>query len=296
MVAPERNSEHRNTLARLVDSPAFTATVLAVIAANAVVLGAQTYEGAVREYGDQLDLLNAVFLGFFVVELALRMAAHGSRPHRFFASGWNVFDLVVVAAAFTPGIRESSTLLRLARVVRVVRVIRLLPDLRVLILATARSLPPLASMTVLTALILFLYGMVGWQMFGREDPEAWGNIGDAMLTLFVLLTLENFPATLERGREIEPWSVVYFVSFVLIAAFIVLNVLIGIVLHSMEEAREIERKEAAGTATSAGEDGADLFARIEAMRAALDDLEIALRARRTPPDVRSVRLPRRDRR
>ena len=86
-------------------------------------------------------------------------------------------------------------------------------------------------MTMLTALILYVYGIVGWTLFGDEDPEHWGDIGEAMLTLFVLLTLENFPAYLERGMAIEPWSVVYFVSFVMVAAFIVLNLLIGVVLQ-----------------------------------------------------------------
>ena len=187
---------------------------------------------------------------------------------------------------------ESSTLLRLARLLRVVRVITLLP-LRVLIVAVARSIPPLASMTVLTALILFLYGMAGWLMFGEEDPEAWGNIGEALLTLFVLLTLENFPVTLERGLAIEPRSILYFVSFVLVAAFIVLNVLIGVVLHSMEEAREIERareRRAAGEDGGAGAAEAALVERIATLRAALDELELTLRSRRSPLDVDPARI------
>ena len=297
MSSPAVDTERRTVLARLVDSPPFTAAILVVIAANAVVLGAQTYEGVNREYGGLLELLNGVFLGVFAVELALRIASYG-RPHRFFTSGWNLFDFIVVAAALLPGVRESSTLLRLARVLRIVRVIRLLPDLRVLILAIARSIPPLASMTVLTALILFLYGMAGWLMFGDEDPQAWGNIGEAMLTLFVLLTLENFPATLERGLEIEPWSVLYFVSFVLVAAFIVLNVLIGVVLHSMEEAREIER---ARERSAAGEDDgaaaeAELAARIAALRTALDELELMLGSRRSPLDVDPGRIAATERR
>ena len=157
-----------------------------------------------------------------------------------------------------PGLRENSTLLRLARLLRVVRVVRLLPDLRILLTGVARSLPPLGSMAVLTTLILFVYGMVGWTLFGDEAPEQWGDIGSAMLTLFVLLTLENFPVYLEQGMAIHPWSWVYFVSFALVAAFIVLNVLIGVVLNSMEEARALERRRVEGgpvaerIATSAG--------------------------------------------
>jgi voltage-gated sodium channel len=269
-------------LAKVVDSPAFAALVLGVIVANAIVLGLQTYDDVVDDYGGLLDLLNDVFLGFFVGELALRMASYGRRPHDFFREPWNVFDFVIIAAAFIPGLRSNSTLLRLARMLRVVRVVRLLPELRVLTLAMARSLPPLFSMAVLTTVILFVYGMVGWVFFGDEDPERWGDIGEAMLTLFVLLTLENLPSTLEAGMEIEPLSIIYFeplsiiyfVTFVLVAALIVLNVLIGVVLHSMQEARAIHaREELLARGEAATEDQVALEVRIERMREALDELE-----------------------
>jgi voltage-gated sodium channel len=261
-------------LARIVDSPAFATFVLGVIVANAVVLGLQTYDDVVEEYGDLLDLLNDVFLAFFVAELGLRIGSYGRRPRNFFRDPWNVFDFVIIAAAFVPGLRSNSTLLRLARLLRVVRVVRLLPELRVLTLAIVRSLPPLFSMGVLTTVILFIYGMIGWLLFGDEDPERWGDIGEAMLTLFVMLTLENFPATLERGMEIEPLSIIYFVTFVLVAALIVLNVLIGVVLHSMEEARVIHaREELQARGEKPTEEEAEMEARIAAIRKALDDLE-----------------------
>ena len=199
------------------------------------------------------------------------MAAYGRHTGRFFRSGWNVFDFVVVGLAFVPGLRENTTLLRLARLLRVVRVVRLLPDLRILLLAVFRTLPPLGSMAVLTTLILYVYGMIGWLLFGDEAPEEWGDIGSAMLTLFVLLTLENFPVYLEQGMAIHSWAWVYFVSFALVAAIIVLNVLIGIVLNSMEEARAIERRRIEGAAV------ADHIAEL---RATLDDLEAELGARK----------------
>jgi voltage-gated sodium channel len=259
-------------LQRFVDSAAFNTAIIAVIVANAVVLGLQTYPEIVDRHGDTLDLLNTVFLGVFVVELALRIGSYGRRPHNFFRSGWNVFDFVVIAAAFLPGIRDSSTLLRLARLARVVRVVRLLPDVRVLIVGVFRSLPPLLSMALLTTVILFVYGMVGWLLFADELPDEWGTIGDAMLTMFVLLTLENFPSYMERGMDVHPWSWVFFVSFVLVAALVVLNVLIGIVLNSMEEARELERRRTLGIGVGEGPP-APVAERIAILRAALDELE-----------------------
>jgi voltage-gated sodium channel len=256
------------SLRGLVDSPAFTATVVTVILANALVLGLQTYPGLEREYGDTLDLLNALFLAFFVVEIALRIAAYGRNPWRFFLEGWNVFDFVAVGLAFVPGLQSNSTILRLARLARIVRVVHLLPDVRILITAVIRSIPPLGSMAILTTLILFIYGMIGWQLFGEELPNEWGNIGEAMLTLFVMLTLEDFPNYMEAGMEIHGWSWIFFVTFILTAAFIVINVFIGIVLNSMEEARELARRES----LVAGE-AVPVLERIQILRSALDELE-----------------------
>ena len=270
MSVPERSGR----LWRLVESPFFTALVLAVILANAVVLGMQTYPDLDRNHGGTLDLLNTIFLGFFVVEVSLRLAAHGRRPQDFFRGGWNLFDFVVVAMAFVPGIRESSTLLRIARLMRVVRVVRVLPDLRLLVEGVVRSLPPLGSMVLLTTLIIFVYGMFGWLLFGEELPQDWGNIGTAMLSLFVLLTLEDFPRYMERAMEIHQWAWVYFVSYVGVAVFIVVNVLIAIVLNSMEEARELERRRRLAAGHEAGAVApAPVLERIAILRAALEELE-----------------------
>jgi voltage-gated sodium channel len=283
-------------IARLVDSAPFTAVVVATIAVNAVVLGLQTYEGLEERWGRTLDALNAICLAVFVVELLVRIAAYWPRPWDFFRSGWNVFDFVVVAAAFVPGIRQNATLLRLARLLRVVRLVRVLPDLRLLLLGVWRSVPPLASIGAVTALIIFVYGMVGWILFADELPEQWGNIGRAMLTLFVMLTLENFPVYMDAAMEVERWAWVYFVSFILVAAFIVLNVLIGIVLNSMEEARELERRrelrEQYGVERPSPIDPeahAHVAERILILRNALDELELELALGPTDPDRRPPR-------
>ena len=264
-------------LRRFVHTTGFDVAILVVIIANAIVLGLQTYPSVVDDHGDTLDLLNNVFLGVFVVELTLRILSYGSRPQDFFRNGWNAFDFIVVAAAFLPGVRESSTLLRLARLLRIVRIFRVLPDLRVLVVGVVRSLPPLFSMTLLVTVVLFIYGMIGWLLFGDELPEEWGTIGAAMLTLFVMLTLENFPIYMEAGMDVHPWSWVYFVTFVLLAAFMILNVLIGIVLNSLEEARELERRRRLGIGEDREFAPAPVAERIAMLRAALTELEDELR-------------------
>jgi voltage-gated sodium channel len=264
--------------ARLADSSAFNLAIFVVILANAVVLGLETYPSVVREAGGLLQALNDVFLAIFVVELAIRLAAYGSRPQDFFRSGWNIFDFLVVGASLAPGLRENALLLRLVRLARILRVVRLLPDLRVLTMAIGRSIPGVLSLTVLALLVVFIYGMVGWTIFNEHAPEQYGTIGEAMLTLFVTLTLENLPDQLALGRELSDWTILYFVSYALVAAFLIFNILIGVVINSLEEARAIEHaRERADALERGGPAGPTVEERLLAVREALNDLEADLK-------------------
>jgi voltage-gated sodium channel len=224
---------------RVSGSNAFQNAIVGVILLNAVVLGLQTYPNVDADYGHTLHVLNDVFLGVFVVELLMRIAAFGKRPQDFFKSGWNVFDFIVVFAAFLPGVRENATILRLVRLLRVVRLASVLPDLRIFLTAIVRSLPAVASLAVMTAMLLFVYGMVGWVLFHDELPERWGTIGRAMLTLFTMLTIEAWPDQLYAGMAVHSSSWIYFVSFILIAGFLLINIFLAVVINSIEEAREL---------------------------------------------------------
>ena len=270
---------------RVVESSWFDPLMLAIIALNAVTLGLETYESIDASIGDELHLLNDVILGLFVLELALRMAAYADRPREFFRSGWNVFDFVVITASFVPGVRENATLLRLVRLLRIVRAVRLLPDLRVLTVAVGRSVPGVASLAAITLLLVYVYGMVGWVIFHDHDPANFEDIGQSMVTMFVLLTLENLPVYIERGQALSDWTLLFFVSYVLLASFLIFNLFIGIVINSMEEARAIElhRAERAllddDTADDERAHAVVLEERLRALRAAVDELEREVRAK-----------------
>ncbi len=264
----------------------FNNFILAVIVVNAIVLGLETYESIEESAGDLLDLLTGICLGIFVVELAIRMASYGRHQRDFFRSGWNVFDFVVIVASFLPGVRENATLLRLVRLARIVRIIRVLPDLRLLVTAMGRSLPGVASLGLLTLLLLYVYGIVGWAIFADHDPGQYGSIGQAMLTLFVMLSLENLPANIEMGRALSDWTVLYFISYTLIAAFLIFNLLIGVVINSLEEAHEMEdkraddeRRAAAGeTSDPADDHRVELLDRIGDLKEALEKVERDVKA------------------
>lgn len=211
-----------------------------MILANAVVLGLETFPAIDRRHDHLLTVLNETFFGYYVVELMIRITAHGRRPWQFFKSGWNVFDFVIVAVGFVPSMRENATLVRMARLLRITRLFRLLPDLRIIVNAVGRSIPGLSSLMLASAMLVYVYAMLGWVIFHEGDPAHFGNIGEAMLTMFQVLTIEGLPEFIAAGREVSPWAVPFYVSYVLLASFLVFNLFIGIVLGSMEEARAEE--------------------------------------------------------
>jgi voltage-gated sodium channel len=267
-------ADRTRPLARLVDSSRFNVAIAWVIVANAVVLGLGTYPAIATKHESLLVGLNTLFYAVFVVELVLRFASYGRRPQDFFREGWNVFDFIVIGAAAIPVVREQTQLLRLLRLARIVRLLRFLPDARMLILTVVKSIPSVFSMVVLTLVLMFVYGMTGWALFGGALPETWGTIGQAMLTLFIMLTLENFPTYLGEAQAVSPWATLFFITYIVLAAFIVFNLLIGIVITSMEKARHQEARD------HPMED-ADVLARIAEMRATLQVVEDELMRRST---------------
>lgn len=266
----------------LVASAKFEIVILGVILVNAIVLGAETYYSTPSDATRTLDLVNDVILWIFVAELCVRLIACYPRPQHAFRDRWTIFDAIIIVASFMPGVRENATLLRLVRVLRIVRVIRFLPDLRIIIGAIGRSVPGVATLGVAAVLLVYVYGMIGGILFADGDPDNFGDIGTSMLTMFVLLTLENLPDYIERGQAVSDWTVPFYISYVLIASFLVFNLFIGIVINSMEDARQEEtarRNRATGHA--------DLGARLHAVQTEL--AQIAHEYEAPPPSERGPR-------
>ncbi len=266
--------------ARIANSARFQGFIFVVILVNAIALALGTYDSIENDAGTLLTIVSEVCVGIFVIELLIRITAYGSRPQDFFRDGWNVFDFIVITAAFVPGVRESTTLLRLARLLRVVRIVTVLPEFRIIVRGMVRSLPPLGSLALLGVLLMYVYGMVGWILFHDGDPENWGNLGDAMLTLFVIMTLEDWPQYLDAAQAIHPWSWVFFVSYVLLASFLLINVLIAVVLTSMEGARAEDarlarqlRRELEEAEEIIRDEREELVDAMRSLRDAVDELE-----------------------
>lgn len=226
---------------RIVDSRAFEVTIVVIIGLNAALLCVETYP--VAERITYLHWLEWFFRAVFVTEIVVRILAYGRRPQDFFKHGWNVFDFVVIAAVFIPGLHGDTAALRIIRMARVVRLVRFSPGLRTIVSALLRSLPGVGGFLALALVTFYVYGMTGWLIFGERFPDEYGTIGRAVMTLFVLLSLETLPDLIEQGLQVSPWTLIYYVSYVLITVNLLLNILIAVIVNSMEEARRLEMTE-----------------------------------------------------
>jgi voltage-gated sodium channel len=246
--------------------------ILGVIVFNAVLMGLETSEPLMRAYGPLLGALNMVVQGIFVGEISLRWFAYWPRPFQFFRDGWNVFDFVVVALSLLPVAGPFAAVSRLARLLRVVRLVSVSPDLRLIVETMLRSIPSMGHVAMLLGLLLYVYAILGYYMFHRQDPVHWGTLGKALLSVFQLLTLEGWVEMQRALIPAYPWVWIYFASFVVVGVFIVINLFIAVVLNNLETVR-IEQLEADPTQ-------GDLVRRVEELRAELDTFAATLRRQR----------------
>ncbi len=233
--------EHRIFwLSKIVYSSPFELTIAFVILLNAICLGLLTMPGISETARVSFETFDQYALYVYAAELILRLISYGTKPWEFFRRGWNIFDFLIVA--LSPIFAGQTVVLRLLRLLRLIRIFRFLPEVKVLTLSIIRSIPPLLSMSVLIFLALFIYGMAGVYMFGEKLPLHWGDISIALTTLFILLTLENFPVYLEEAILVSPLALPFYLSYIFIVVFTVLNVFIGIVLNAMDQARAENRE------------------------------------------------------
>lgn len=242
---------------------------LAAIVANALLMGLETSPELRSGLGSGLGALHVAFQAWFVSEIGLRLAACGRRPLAFFRDGWNTFDFAVVALSLLPE-SGGAAVARLARLLRATRLVSSLPGLRLLVATMLRSVGSMGNVMLLLGLILYVYAILGVNLFGRVDPAHWGSLGAALLTLFQVLTLEGWVELQRAGLAATPWAWVFYTSFVVVAVFVVVNLFIAVVISNLEAAKRAEVGAVSAPERSIAE-----------IRARLDDLESALAAART---------------
>jgi voltage-gated sodium channel len=251
------------TLAKkITGSTWFQLLIVGLILLSGILSGVESYVGdsgdspLLRTLGSVQDLI----LWIFAIEIALKIIACGSRPWLYFASGWNVFDFLIVSVCLLPLDLRFSTVLRMARLVRTLRLITIVPRLQLLVSALLKSIPSLGYIGILLGLHFYMYAVMGTFLFGRNDPLRFGSLHESFLTLFQVLTLEGWNdvlATQYLGSDAtydDSWrtltesirissaqpliAAMYFVSFIMLGTMIMLNLFTGVIITSMEEASD----------------------------------------------------------
>ena len=263
----------RERLRVFLDQKWFTTLVLSVILANALVLGAET-----MVTGPALEVLRGidhVMLGFFVLEITLRLVANG---WRFFRDPWNVFDLLVVGVAVLPA-TESLSALRALRVLRTLRVISAVPALRRVVDGLLRAVPGMGAVGALLLLVMYVSAVIATGLFGETSPEYFGSLWTTLFTLFQAMTGEAWPDIARAVMAEHPSAWIFFVLYILVVSFAVLNLFIAVIVNGMEEMSEEERRDDAQKDARLDELAAqnrEILAELRAVRVRLDEDDEAL--------------------
>jgi len=222
----------RVNVARWVDSKTVQTWIVAIILLNAVILGLETSPTVMARFGRLLVTLDKLCLGVFLVELVLKLATYRGR---FWRSGWNVFDFLVVAVALVPGAGPWAVL-RSLRVLRVLRLLTVVPSLRRVVAAFLHSIPGLAGVVAVMSIFFYTMGVLATRLFGEQYPEWFGSLPASLYSLFQIMTLESWSMGIVRPvMETHPWAWAFFVPFIIIATFTILNLFIGIIVSTMQE-------------------------------------------------------------
>lgn len=214
----------------LIEDVRFDTAITALIVANAITLGLETSPAVVARIGGVLHVIDRTVLGVFVVELLARVFVYRSR---FFHEPWRVFDFAVVGIALMPASGPFSVL-RALRVLRVLRLVSLVPSMRGVVSALLTAVPGMASIVGLMALVLYVSAVLATNLFGAIAPEFFGNLGASLFTLFQVMTVEGWPDIARSVMAQSPYAWMFFVAYLLIATFMVLNLFIAVVVNAMQ--------------------------------------------------------------
>ena len=227
----------RQLCARLVAAPAFNVLIIAMILITALGLGLETSQSFHARFHDMIQWAYQVALAVFVLEAAVKLTAVAPRFERYFKDGWNLFDFAILVLAFLPEAGEFALIARLARLLRVLRVVTVVPQLRLIVSTLVRSLPGLANVGLLLSAVFYVYAIAGVHLFRDHDPTHWRNLGIALLSLFRVMTLEDWTDIMYVAMELHPMAWLFFVSFVMLAAVIMINLVIAVVINNLHDAR-----------------------------------------------------------
>ncbi|WP_299608427.1 ion transporter [uncultured Tateyamaria sp.] len=252
----------RTALVRWLESPRITNAIIAVIVLNAITLGLETSETAMAVAGGLIVTIDKICLAIFTAEIIAKLIAYRGQ---FFRNGWNIFDFVIVGIALMPSAGGLSVL-RALRILRVLRVISVAPSLRRVVEGFVTALPGMGSVFLLMALIFYIGSVMATKLFSNSFPDWFGDLGLSAYSLFQIMTLESWSMGIVRPvMEVYPYAWVFFVPFIMVTTFAVVNLLVGLIVNSMQDAHAEE----SNAATDSYRD--EVIKRLEAIEAQLKD-------------------------
>ncbi|TCK99971.1 voltage-gated sodium channel [Shimia isoporae] len=233
----------RDKLGAFIDRPAFRNAILGVILFNAIILGLETSKPLMASIGPVLIFLDTLCLAIFVLEILAKLFVQRAR---FFRDGWNLFDFVIVGIALVPA-AQGLAVLRALRILRLLRVVSVAPSLRRVIEGLLNALPGMGSVFLLMALVFYIGAVMATKLFGTAFPDWFGTLGKSGYSLFQIMTLESWSMGIVRPvMEVFPFAWMFFVPFILLTTFVVLNLVVGLVVNSMQDAHHVEAEEETG--------------------------------------------------
>ncbi|WP_225443554.1 ion transporter [Lolliginicoccus lacisalsi] len=264
-------SAWRQQLGDFVESRRARGVITVLILVNAVILGLETSDSVRAAVGPVLTALNQAILAVFVVEIAAKLVAFGPR---FFRSGWNVFDFVIVAIALVPT-SGPLAILRTLRILRVLRLLSTVKRLRMIIESLIQAMPGIGWTAALLGMMFYIFGVMGTELFGDRFPDWFGNLGRSIYSLFQVMTLESWSMGIARPvMEEYPYAWAFFVPFILISSFMVLNLFIAIIVSATQEVHEEEvRAERAEEDRQAHDERTEMLELLRSVNARLAELE-----------------------
>ena len=251
----------RDKVRAFVERPDVGNAILGIIVINAIILGLQTSEQVTAAIGGPLKTLDRLILGIFVIEMALKLYAYGLG---FFRNAWNIFDLVVVGLGLLPDGKQLSAL-RGLRVIRAMRVLSAVPQMRAVVQALFDALPGMGAVVVMLSIVYYVFGVMATLMYGDAFPDWFGTLGRSIYSLFQIMTLESWSMGIVRPvMELYQYAWAFFVPFIIITSFAVVNLLVGLIVNSMQDAHDAETEGATGAYRD------EVLRRLEAIEARIE--------------------------
>lgn len=252
----------RAALSEFLDRPVVGNIIMGVILFNAAILGLETSPDVMASAGGLITALDQICLGIFVIEICAKLFARGTA---FFRSPWNWFDAVIIGISLSPA-GAGLSVLRALRILRLLRVVSVVPSLRRVVEAFILALPGMASVFLLTGIIFYIGAVIATKLYGPTFPEWFGTLGGSLYSLFQVMTLESWSMGIVRPvMEQHPMAWLFFVPFILVTAFAVMNLVVGLIVNSMQDAHAEE------SSAATDEYREEMLARLDRIERALQE-------------------------